>query len=174
MKPLTLFALVLMFGGTVQAADLFWQQLTPEERTAAGLAQLTSEQQSALDRLAERYAKEGARRAVEVVRTEAKVEVKVAVESELKKRDEARFGLLETKGEAEVVSSRLRGTFKGWEGRTVFHLENGQTWVQADASDIYWVPPQAGPEIQVRKSGIGGWKLTVLPAGRWVRVKRLN
>ncbi len=82
--------------------------------------------------------------------------------------------LVSAEGGKVKVATDFAGTFKGWSGRTLFRLENGQSWVQADTSDSYWVTPQPGPEVEVRQSGIGGWKLFLGPNGRWVRVKRVN
>src|SRR5260221_11903875 len=33
--------------------------------------------------------------------------------------------------ETVFIDSRIDGEFKGWEGETVFKLQNGQTWQQA-------------------------------------------
>jgi hypothetical protein len=169
MKRLAILGLFLAWGGLALGADKFWQQLTPEERQAAGVDQLSPEQRAALDRLAERFASEGARQAVAV----AKTETRAKVEKEMKKREEARVGLPNPKEAMELIETRIAGTFNGWSGQTVFHLENGQTWMQSDKSDLYWVPTQPGPEVEVRRSSIGGWKLS-LSNGRWVRVKRVH
>jgi hypothetical protein len=162
-------------------AASFVQQLTPEERAAAGLADLTPAQVAALDELAERYAKEGARIVVAQVREEAKAEVakvreetKAVVEHEVKKREESKFGLFGIKGHEESIKSHLYGTFRGWSGRTLFNLVNGQQWVQSDTSDYYSVAPQESPEVEIVQSGIGGWKLYLTSNGRWVRVKRVK
>lgn len=165
-----LFSIVILCGllsGRLLAADSFWQQLSAEERQAAGLAQLTPEQQASLDQLAARFAREGSRVEVEKVRAETKAEV----EKQVAKRKVERAGL--EKDEDEVVKSRIVGKFNGWSGRTLFRLENGQQWVQSDASEKLWLPESAGPEVEIRASGFGGWKLS-LPGGRWVRVKRVN
>ncbi len=160
--------LFLVFTAVGLAQTGFWEQLTPDERAAAGLGELSPAQQKKLDELATRFSKEGARQAVEVAKVEARAEVEQAV----KKREEARVGFVATKDEAEVIASKIAGTFKGWSGQTLFHLENGQTWVQSDKSEAYWLPAQPGPEVEIRKSSLGGWKLYIMPAGRWVRVKR--
>jgi len=161
------------------AADSFVQQLTPEERHAAGLDQLTPAQQEALDALAARFATEGARVTEARVREETKVEVakvreetKVQVETEVKARESAKVGLTEV--DSRVISSKIKGTFKGWSGRTLFTLENGQQWVQTDIYDTYWLPTQPGPDVEIRPAGVGGWKLHLQPNGRWVRVRRVN
>lgn len=174
-----------------RAAESFVQQLTPEERRAAGLDTLTPTQQAALDALADRFAKEGARVTEDRVREETKVEVakvreeskaevakareetRTTVEKEVKQRETAQAGR-PVKIEAQVVASRIKGTFRGWNGRTLFALENGQQWVQTDPEDTYWAPVQQSPEVEVRPSGFGGWKLQVMPNGHWVRVKRVN
>ncbi len=170
MKRILMVGIFLLPGLALVAADRFWEQLTPEERAAAGLDRLTAVQQAELDRLAERFVREGARQAVEVAKAEAKAEV----EQQVKQREEERFGLFKAQDKVEGIRSRIAGTFKGWSGKTLFRLENGQVWVQADASDTYWVPAQPGPEVEVRESGIGGWKLYLLPNERWVRVRRAN
>jgi hypothetical protein len=164
-----------------RAAESFVRQLTPEERHAAGLDQQTPEQQQALDALAARFASEGARVTETRVREEAKAEVakareeaKVQVETEVKKRGEALAGLEGSKHDTRIIATKIKGTFKGWSGRTLFPLENGQVWVQADKTETYWVPSQPGPDVEIRPSGIGGWKLHLQPNGRWVRVKRVN
>jgi len=56
----------------------FWQQLTPEERKAAGVDQLTPEQRAALDQAATRFAREGARQQVEEVKAQARAEAQAA------------------------------------------------------------------------------------------------
>ena len=163
-----------------RATESFVRQLTPEERHAAGLDQLTPAQQQALDAFAARFASEGARvteaRVREETQTEmvkARAEAKAQAEVEAKQRETAKVGLTPEKREAEVIKSRISGSFNGWSGRTLFRLENGQQWVQTDG-ELYVVPVVVGPEVEIIHSGIGGWKLAVLPGGRWVRVKRVN
>lgn len=181
MKKLLLLVSCAWFAVVGYAADSFLHQLTPAERTAAGLDQLTAEQSAALDQLAQRYAKEGSRAEVAKAREETKAEVakvreetKTEVEHQVKKNEESKFGLTGTKGPTEGIKSRLTGTFTGWSGRTLFRLQNGQQWVQADTSDFYSVAAQDSPEVEVVQSGLGGWKLYLTSNGRWVRVKRVN
>ncbi len=174
MKRIIALGSLLLLGTFALAADDFWGQLTPEERRAAGLADLTPAQRVALDQLAGRYAREDARQAATVAVEQAREEAKAGLEQEIQKRDAARAGLAMDKIVPSTVRSRLAGQFKGWSGKTLFRLENGQVWVQTDASDSYWLPAQAGPEVEVRQAGLGGWKLFLLPTERWVRVKRVN
>ena len=166
----------------------FWQQLTPEERRAAGVDRLTPPQQAALDELAGRYAREGARQISEQAKQEVREEVKrdvraevikevreevtKEVQAETKAKEEAKVGLKESRNES--IHTRIKGEFKGWTGTTVFRLENGQAWVQEDRFDRQWIPTMTDPEVEIRQSGLGGWKLYVLPKRYWVRVKRID
>lgn len=190
MKKLLLLGCCAWLVLVGRAAESFVQQLTPEERRTAGLDTLTPAQQAALDALAARYATEGARATEARVREEAKVEVvrareeakvevvkareeaKVQADAEARKREAAKVGL-EEKVDTREVSSRISGTFRGWGGRTLFNLENGQQWVQTD-SDVYVLQAQPGPEVKIVPSSLGGWKLYIQPHGRWVRVRRVN
>ncbi len=161
MKKVCLVMLALGLAGPTLAADKFWARLTPEERAAAGLAELTPAQQAVLDQLAERFARADTQQAV--ARVEAEVKAKRAANAGLAVRDDD-----------ETVRTRIAGDFRGWDGRTTFHLANGQVWQQSDSSEKYWSAAVPGPEVELRPSKLGGWKLFVPTADRWVRVKRLR
>lgn len=183
MKQLTLLGLCLALTGAAPAADKFWQQLTPTERAAAGLDQLTPAQQAALDQLADRYAKEGARHAVEAVQAEAKVAVVVAVkqareEAKAEVKAEVRKQKIENAGLAardddEIIRTRISGDFRGWTGHTTFPLENGQVWQQTDKENRFF-PRMTGPEVELVPSKWAGWKMTIVQEGLWVKVKRVK
>jgi hypothetical protein len=199
MKILRGFVLLLTVAVAAgQAAEPgFWQQLTPEERRAAGLDRLTPEQQAALDQMVGRFSREGARQVREQARQDLRAEVKEEVRAEVKqevraevkqevraevKREvkaeektvtQAKAGLPEEKHD-EVIRSRIVGEFNGWSGASVFHLENGQVWAQSNSSDTIWLPTMVNPEIEIRPSKLGGWKLYVSSGGYWVRVRRVK
>lgn len=179
MKQLTLLGLCLALAGAAPAADKFWQQLTPTERAAAGLDQLTSAQQAALDQLADRFAKEGARHAVEAVQAEAKAVVVAAVKQAREEaKAEVRQQKIENAGLAardddEIIRTRISGDFRGWTGTTTFPLENGQVWQQTDKENRFF-PKMTGPEVELVPSKWSGWKMTIVKEGLWVKVKRVK
>lgn len=183
MKSLTLAGLFLLCAGLAPAADKFWTQLTPEERAAAGLTALTAEQRAALDALADRYAKEGARREVEVVKAESRKEASEAArlareQAKAEAKDEARKQKMENAGLAardddETIRTRITGDFRGWSGNTVFKLENGQTWQQVDRENRFF-PKMVDPEVELVPSRMTGWKMTLVAEGLWIRVKRIR
>ena len=84
----TLFLALALLAGPAAAQTGFWEQLTPAERRAAGLDHLTPEQQTALNRFAERYLHPGAapvsEAARQAIREEAKQEVREQVRAEVK------------------------------------------------------------------------------------------
>ena len=166
------------------------QKSTPEERRAAGLEQLSPEQQAALDGLAERFARVGARQVREQARQEVRAEAREEVREEVKQevRDEvkremnaaektravAQAGLPPAEPKDLTVRSRALGRFNGWSGETVFRLENGQVWVQTDHTDSVWLPTMENPTVEIRRSMMGGWKLYLGGKSPWVRVRRLK
>ena len=58
------------------------------------------------------------------------------------------------------ISSRLIGTFTGWNGNTVFKLENGMIWEQDD-NDKFYIGEVANPEITIEPGMFKSWRLSV-------------
>jgi hypothetical protein len=54
----------------------------------------------------------------------------------------------------EVIESRIVGPFTGYNGRTVFTLENGQVWAQAQRDSAYF-PKVDSPPVLIMKAGFG-------------------
>ena len=52
-----------------------------------------------------------------------------------------------------VVDSRIDGEFKGWEGETVFRLQNGEIWQQASSG--YRFNYAYSPRVLIYQSGDG-------------------
>jgi hypothetical protein len=107
------------------------------------------------------------------VKQEVREEVGQELKTDQQAQEEARLGLPAEDKDA-VITSRLLGRFNGWSGGTIFRLENGQTWVQTNSSDSLWVPTMASPEVEIRSSKLGGWKLYLKGKGFWLRVRRLK
>ena len=147
------------------AAERFSEKLTPEQRKAAGLDQLTPEQLAALDALVAGEQTAGQTRLREQVRAELRAEVKAEAKAEVKKEFDAQKM-------AEVrILSRIAGKFDGWEGRTVFKLENGQEWRQNEPG-VVAVKAVVSPPVLLEKL-YGGWRLYYEGVG-WIRVVRIK
>lgn len=159
------------------AQSRFTERLTPEERKSAGLDQLTPEQLAALDALVKHDRDSGERVAREKIRKELREEVKAAVTAEVR-AEVKQQSKAEIKKEVEEqrlaetrVLSRIQGRFDGWDGNTIFKLENGQVWKQAEPA-MFYVKAVDSPAVLVEKV-YGGWRLYYTDGG-WVKVVRIK
>ncbi len=76
-------------------------------------------------------------------------------------------------GDRSEINSRLRGSFSGWTGDTVFELENGMVWEQAEATR-FAVSTMENPEVRIRPGLFGSWNLQVEGYNTRVRVVRVE
>ena len=67
------------------------------------------------------------------------------------------------------VVARISGSFDGWEGDTLFHLDNGQVWRQRLSGHYRYRGP-ANPEVRISRNWLGFYKLTVVETGKSVGV----
>jgi hypothetical protein len=125
--------------------------MTGEEFRAAGLEKLTADEIDSLNRWMLRFT---ARDAPQLR------EHNDVVREEMKRVDE------------EGYRTRIVGEFRGWDGETVFRLENGQVWKQRMPGR--WFHRATNPEVELRRNFMGYWEMRVLEANRAVRVKRVD
>jgi hypothetical protein len=71
----------------------------------------------------------------------------------------------------EVVQDRIDGTFSGWRGHSVFRLENGQEWTQAE-SGASECGKAEHPKVKIKPMLLGSWLMYVESCGESVRVTR--
>ncbi|MEM1155255.1 MAG: hypothetical protein AAGI44_14050, partial [Pseudomonadota bacterium] len=100
--------------------------MTPEEYEAAGLQSLSAKELEALNQFLIRYTAEDA-------------PILLAEDAEIKQAVQ----------EQEIVSV-IKQPFKGWSGKTVFVLENGQVWKQRHAGRYSY--PGNNPEVKITKN----------------------
>ncbi|HEX2668477.1 MAG TPA: hypothetical protein VHP13_08890 [Gammaproteobacteria bacterium] len=77
----------------------------------------------------------------------------------------------EQRGEPARIESRIVGTFTGWNGRTLFKLENGQVWKQADGS--YYETRLENPPVVIKRMSFG-YLLSLTGHGATVFVTRVQ
>jgi len=75
--------------------------------------------------------------------------------------------------EPDLVVSQINGSFKGWDGETVFHLANGQVWQQTDGSALV-ARTMESPEVQISRGVFGVWYLKVDGYNKQTKVKRIR
>jgi hypothetical protein len=89
---------------------------------------------------------------------------------------EAGFGLERVedskRGEVKEIRSRYVGEFTGWDGKTVFRLENGQVWQQNESGRMSW--KATSPMITIKRGFMGSYVLRVEGVNKTVRVKRIE
>ncbi len=189
----SLLSLLLLLGATaVSAADLFKRQPADQFR-AAGLHKLTDEELAALEAMFERL-KTGE---IAVIKQEA--EQKVAAAEAVKQEAQQKVAAAEAKvqetaaeqkksgpgwlralvtlqnttekaGKADPVQSRIAGRFRGWDGKTLFRLENGQIWQQNDNTSYVGVDYDS-PAVRVYPGMLGAFWMEIEGVRPRVKVK---
>jgi hypothetical protein len=125
--------------------------MTADEFKNAGLERLSPSEIEALNRWLLRYtARQGSelRQHNEIVRKEIQ------------------------KVEQEGIRTRIAGEFLGWDGDTIFRLENGQVWRQRLPGQWYY--RASAPEVELSKNFMGFWMLRVVDADHAVGVTRIE
>lgn len=74
-------------------------------------------------------------------------------------------------GQRQVIETRITGRFTGWYGKTIFRLDNGQEWTQAESGQMS-NGKHDNPKVKIKPMLLGSWLLYVEPCGCSVRVER--
>ena len=72
---------------------------------------------------------------------------------------------------SDVIHSYIDGDFEGWEGETIFQLDNGQIWQQSSYAYMYHYAYH--PEVMIFNAG-GTWKMKVEDVDEMIEVMRLR
>lgn len=145
------FSLLLAMTASAEPPPDLREMMTPDEFSAAGLERLSPTELEALSRWLLRHT---ARQASDL-RQDSE-----SVKQEIRKVEE------------EGVRTRIVGEFRGWDGDTIFRLENGQVWRQRLPGN--WHYRASAPEVELSKNFMGYWMLRVLEADRAVGVTRIE
>ena len=169
MKTLALL-LTSLFLITAQAADKdtppdVQSLMTPEDFAASGLDKLSGAERKHLSEWVERY-REGAVVGPVVKKPPSKMteEEKVVYEE---KKEEEKEEKKKTRITAKVIP-RLRG----WNGKTVFKLDNGQTWQQRTPGKYRYSGDDSTVIITV--NWMGKYLMEHQESGRTVGVRRID
>jgi hypothetical protein len=69
--------------------------------------------------------------------------------------------------------AHLVGPFRGWSGHTVFRLNNGEVWKQAE-SGAYSCPSIDNPQVTIKPMILGSWLMYVQGCNQSVRVEQVK
>ncbi len=72
----------------------------------------------------------------------------------------------------DSIKSRIDGEFRGWTGKTIFKLQNGQVWIQRIRGKSFM--RLNNPEVMITRNILGYYKITVVETGRSIGVKRIK
>jgi len=159
------------------------REMSPEERARTGVDRLNAEQRAALDAwLKQRFAAESvtsapvaatpASPAPAAAPAAAATPAVSAAAARAALSDASQIGFSHYTGEREEFSARIVGSFRGWSGRTLFRLDNGQVWQQSE-SGSYELTLDS-PEVRLRPKAMGSWMLVLKHNNRGVRVRRVE
>ena len=164
------------------------REMSPSERRAMGIDGLSVEQLEALNQWLRKRFDRGqenttievkaevreqvleAARVADAAEREAEIERRVAIEVEAAKQ---RIGVTPAEPTmSEPVKAKIRGSFSGWSGNTVFALDNGQVWKQR-AGNVYR-HKGSDYKVELTRNFFGGWEMTMISSGKTVLVTRVK
>lgn len=167
-----IFAGSLLVAGPLSAGT-FFDRLTPEQKRRMGIDRLAPAQLAELAAAIEQYRKDSADAAAQQAAATAVERYKKKEEPGVVSRALDLFRRQQDEAKQERFTATLSGKFSGWEGRTLFVLDNGQVWRQ-DGSEIYSVPPAQNVPVLLYKARSGRWRLQLIEEGAWVTVTRVK
>jgi hypothetical protein len=175
----TLKPLLLLVGcfacGVLSAAEEGFssleEQMTGKEFSEAGLDRLSQAELDALNGWIRRHS-------LATLATPASASASgsastAAAAAAVEDSAEDRRGFKDFEGDRTPITSRIVGNFSGWDGQTVFELENGMIWAQSD-KDKFYVKELENPVAVIEPGLFGSWKLHIEGHDSECRVERLE
>lgn len=166
--------LALCIGQAVAAGDpsTLEERMSGAQFRAAGLDKLSPEELASLNQWLREHGATGtvAMPTAPVATTPAGTAAPAAAPVAPAVADRNGFNTPETPRTA--INDRIKGTFRGWSGTTLFRLENGQVWQQAEPDG--WKIERESPKVEIRPKMMGSWMLRIEGFNRSVRVKRIQ
>src|SRR5512134_377438 len=147
------------------------EQMTGQDFKAAGLDKLTPQELESLNGWIRR-------RSLATLDAPVPAAAGVATAAEdsqaaADSQDADRRGFKDDDEERTPISSRIVGRFSGWDGQTVFNLENGMIWAQAD-KDKFYIKEVENPAVVIDPGMFGSWRLSVEGHDAECRVERIQ
>ena len=163
MNKVFITLLLLTTSLTVIAAEGFSsleEQMTGKEFDAAGLEKLSPQE---LDQL-NAWIRKHSLATLATAASKSTTEVAPASEKEDGKKDD---------GKRSTITSKLVGTFTGWDGQTVFKLENGMIWAQKGKKKFHSKEID-NPVVTIEPGLFGAWRLHVEGVDKACSVLRIQ
>jgi hypothetical protein len=143
------------------------EQMSGKEFSAAGLDKLTQQELDTLNDWIRRHS-------LATLATPARESGTPTTAAATDASSEDTRGFKGSEQERTPITSRILGNFRGWDGQTVFRLENGMIWAQDD-KDKFYLPKETDNAIAVIEPGMfGRWRLHIEGHDTECRVKRIQ
>ena len=171
MKKFLVALFALAAGFSLMAADSFSsleEQMTGQEFMATGLNKLSQQE---LDTLNEWIR---SRSLATLDTPKAAAAIVTDAESDPVVPDGDRRGLASDESEDDSpIRSPIVGSFNGWDGQTVFKLENGMIWIQDD-NDKFYVKDMDDAVAVIESGLFNTWRLHIEGHKSECKVKRIQ
>ena len=152
-----------------QSFSTLEEQMNGKEFTAAGLEKLTPDELSALNQWIRSHSLATLEAAKPATATAGETTAGTTGAG-----DDRGFEIQNMQdSDRTPISSKLVGQFTGWDGQTVFKLDNGMIWEQAD-KDKFFIKAVENPMITITPGVFNTWKLTVEGYASHCKVKRIQ
>ena len=139
------------------------EQMTGKEFIAAGLGKLSQQELDALNAWI---------RAHSLATLDAGVAASASAAT-VATGDQRGFKTSKDNEDRTPITSAIVGRFSGWDGQTVFKLENGMIWAQADKDKFYIKETESAVAV-IEPGMFGTWRLSIEGYNSECRVKRIQ
>lgn len=154
-----LLLMISAAGAAQQPFSTVEEQMTGKEFNAAGLEKLTPDELSALN---------------EWIRGRSLATLDAAKPAATGSGDDRGFDIQKMQDQDRTpITSSLVGEFTGWDGQTVFKLDNGMIWEQAD-KDNFYIRAVQKPVVHIKPGAFKTWKLSIEGYSSSCKVKRIQ
>jgi hypothetical protein len=172
MNKILIALLSLITSFSVLAAEgfsSFEEQMTGKEFSAAGLKKLSKQELDVLNDWIRRHSLA----TLDTPKSGLVTSYSKNDQHDLKSEDEDEDEGKEKKKERTTITSTLVGKFGGWDGQTVYKLENGMIWAQAD-KDKFYTKDVENPVVIIEPGMFRSWRLRVEGFDEDCKVKRIQ
>jgi hypothetical protein len=172
MKNVLIALIALTLSFSLHAAEGFSsleEQMTGKEFIAAGLDKLSNEELAALNDWIRRHSLG----TLTTPRSAAPAAATTAAAVDEDEGDRRGFAPKVEEEDEGPINSNIMGLFSGWDGQTVFKLENGMIWAQAD-KDKFYTRDLQNPAVTIEKGFFGSWYMSVEGYNSKCKVRRIQ
>jgi hypothetical protein len=176
MKKFILLVLMSSFAASISAEEGFAsleEQMTGAEFMASGLSKLTPEELEALNNWIRARTLATLDQPKSGTYAYSSSADSISPEADMRGFENKENSKSNKKNRVEI-NSRLIGMFSGWDGNTLFKLDNGMIWAQTSKKDKFYIEPIENPAVTIEPGMFGTWRLHVEDYATAVKVERIQ